>query len=95
MGASIPNKAGSETTAPTYNGHTKCGESLSHTAPIEGNLVSVPILYVVEEDPSSRYVSETLKHQALNHKPKPKAQETKKQATWRKIDRTTTSMDEE
>ena len=82
----IPNKAGSETVAPTHNVHTKCGELLSHTAPTEGKLVSVPISYVVEEDPNSRYVSETQKQQTLNPKPKPKAQETKKQATWRKID---------
>ena len=57
MGVSIPNNVGSETAAPTHNVHTKCGELLSHTAPTEGNLVSVPILYVEEEDPNSRYVS--------------------------------------
>ena len=73
----------------------KCGELLSHTTPTKGKLVSVPILYVVEEDPTSRYISVTQKQQTPNPKPKPKAQETKNQATWRKIDRTTTSMDEE
>ena len=68
---------------------------MSHTTPTKGKLVSVPILYVVEEDPTSRYISVTQKQQTPNPKPKPKAQETKNQATWRKIDRTTTSMDEE
>ena len=78
MGVSNPNNAGSETAGPTQNMHTKCGELLLHTAPTEGNLVSVPILYVVEEDPKSRYVSETQKQQTPNHEPKPKAQENKK-----------------
>lgn len=40
----------------------------------EGNLVSVPILYVMEEKPNSRDVSETQKQQTqkinANHKPK-------------------------
>ena len=84
MGVSIPNKAGSETVAPTHNVHTKCGELLSHTAPTEGKLVSVPISYVVEEDPNSRYVSETQKQQTPNHEPKPKAQENKKTSNMEK-----------
>ena len=73
MGVSNPNNAGSETAGPTQNMHTKCGELLFHIAPTEGNLVSVPILYVVEEDSKSKYVSETQKQQTPNHKPKPKA----------------------
>ena len=69
------------------------------TTPTKGNKVSVPILYVGEEAPNSRYLSETQKQQRqeinATHKPKPKAQENRKQLTWRKIERTTTPMIEE
>ena len=85
--------------APTNNVHNNCGELMTHTTPTKGNMVSVPILYVVEEARSSRYVSETQKQQTqeinATHKPKPKAQENRKQLTWRKIERTTTPMIEE
>lgn len=58
MGESHPNSAGSETAAPTKHVHTTGGELIPHTAPTKGNLVSVPIIYVEEKEPNSRYVLE-------------------------------------
>lgn len=75
------------------------GDSLHPTAPREGNLVSVPIIYVKEKEPCPRYVAEKQKGQTQEinapHKPKPKVQDTKKRATWTKIERNTSSMVED
>ena len=61
IGVSHPNSAGSETAAPTKYVHTTEGELIPHMAPSEGNQVSVPVIYVEEKEPDSRYVSETQK----------------------------------
>ena len=44
MGVSNPIIDGFETVTPTMHVHTTGGESIPHTAPIEGNLVNVPII---------------------------------------------------
>ena len=51
MGISHPISASLATVAPTNHVHITDGESLHHTAPREGNLVSVPIIYM-ETEPS-------------------------------------------
>ena len=68
MGVSNPNNTDFETAGPTQNVNT----NVESYCPTQHQLRA--ILYVVEEDPKSRYVSETQKQQTPNHKPKPKAQ---------------------
>ena len=51
MGISHPISASLAMVAPTNHVHITDGESLHHTAPREGNLVSVPIIYM-ETEPS-------------------------------------------
>lgn len=71
MGISHPNSE-----VPTKDVHTTEGEPIPHTAPTEGNLVNIPIIYVEKKEPNSSYVSETPEQQTQEinapRKPKPK-----------------------
>ena len=58
MGISLPINASLATATPTNHGNITDGDLLHHTAPREGNLVSVPIIYVKEKEPSLGYVVE-------------------------------------
>ena len=84
------------TTTPTNHEHITDGESLHHMTPREGNLVSVPIIYVEEIEPRPRCIAEKPKKQTQEinapHKPKPRVQDTKKRATWTNIEQNTSSL---